>query len=136
MEYIEGESLAAKLKRNPLPDTPGMLKVLGQMADALDYTHAPRRDSPRYQAGQRHDRHPRAGTTKIMDFGIARMSDTRTCHAHRHGDGVPWDIWRRSRFSARNIDGRVRSVCACRGGLPDDDRQHAVWSQQRGDADL
>src|SRR5580704_7196870 len=40
MEYIEGDSLAARLKVNPMPDASAMLKVLGQMADALDYTHA------------------------------------------------------------------------------------------------
>ena len=39
MEYVEGDSLAAQLKVNPLPDAATILKVLGQMGEALDYTH-------------------------------------------------------------------------------------------------
>jgi serine/threonine protein kinase len=77
MEYVEGESLAAQLKRNALPDYSTTLKVLRQIADALDYTHA---------HGVIHrDIKPAnvmidlAGTAKIMDFGIARITDTRTC---------------------------------------------------------
>src|ERR1035438_6651112 len=37
MEYVEGDSLSARLKANPLPDAAMILKVLRQMADALDY---------------------------------------------------------------------------------------------------
>ncbi|MEI9971473.1 MAG: serine/threonine-protein kinase [Ignavibacteriota bacterium] len=77
MEYIEGESLAATLKRNPLPDVSGLLKVLGQMADALDYTHA--RGVIHRDIKPANVMIDSTGTTKIMDFGIARMSDTRTC---------------------------------------------------------
>src|ERR1035437_8112568 len=36
MEFVEGDSLAARLKANPLPDAAMILKVLRQMADALD----------------------------------------------------------------------------------------------------
>ena len=39
MEYIEGDSLAARLKASLLR-IPLLLKVLRQAADALDYTHA------------------------------------------------------------------------------------------------
>jgi len=77
MEYIEGDSLAAKLKANPLPDASALLKVLRQMADALDYTHA--RGVVHRDIKPANVMIDTTGTTKIMDFGIARMSDTRTC---------------------------------------------------------
>ena len=77
MEYIEGESLAARLKNNPLPDASAMLKVLSQMADALDYTHA--RGVIHRDIKPANVMIDSTGTTKIMDFGIARISDTRTC---------------------------------------------------------
>jgi Tfp pilus assembly protein PilF len=77
MEYVEGGSLSALLKANPIPDSVTTLKVLGQMAEALDYTHAHgviHRDIK--PANVMIDAR---GTAKIMDFGIARISDTRTC---------------------------------------------------------
>ena len=77
MEYIEGDSLAARLKTNPPPDVPTMLKVLRQMADALDYTHA--RGVIHRDIKPANVMIDSGGTTKIMDFGIARISDTRTC---------------------------------------------------------
>src|SRR5215471_2612449 len=76
MEYVEGESLAARLKANPMPDGAQILKVLGQIADALDYIHS--------QGVIHRDIKPanvmldKAGTAKIMDFGIARIADART----------------------------------------------------------
>ena len=77
MEYVEGDSLAAQLKNNPLPDVSAMLKVLSQMADALDYTHA--RGVIHRDIKPANVMIDSTGTTKIMDFGIARISDTRTC---------------------------------------------------------
>jgi len=77
MEYIEGDSLAARLKTNPMPDASAMLKVLTQMADALDYTHA--RGVIHRDIKPANVMIDTTGTTKIMDFGIARISDTRTC---------------------------------------------------------
>ncbi len=77
MEYIEGDSLAQRLKTNPMPDASAMLKVLGQMADALDYTHA--RGVIHRDIKPANVMIDTTGTTKIMDFGIARISDSRTC---------------------------------------------------------
>ena len=77
MEYVEGESLATRLKNNPLPDSSTILKVLRQMADALDYTHA--RGVIHRDIKPGNVMIDSTGTTKIMDFGIARISDTRTC---------------------------------------------------------
>jgi serine/threonine-protein kinase len=76
MEYVEGESLAARLKTNPLPHAAMILQVLRQMADALDYTHA--RGVVHRDIKPGNVMIDGAGTAKIMDFGIARISDTRT----------------------------------------------------------
>jgi len=77
MEYIEGESLAARLKANPLPEPAMILRVLGQMAEALDYTHA--RGVVHRDIKPANVMIDSAGTAKILDFGIARISDARTC---------------------------------------------------------
>ncbi len=77
MEYVEGNSLSALLKTNPLPDPAMTLKVLRQMADALDYTHS--RGVIHRDIKPANVMIDAAGTAKIMDFGIARISDTRTC---------------------------------------------------------
>src|SRR5580700_5871868 len=77
MEYIEGQSLAELLKINPKPNPTDMLKVLGQMADALDYTHS--RGVVHRDIKPANVMIDAAGAAKIMDFGIARISDTRTC---------------------------------------------------------
>ncbi|HEV3331134.1 MAG TPA: protein kinase [Bryobacteraceae bacterium] len=76
MEYVEGDSLSARLKANPLPDAATFLQVLRQTADALDYTHSRgviHRDIKPANLMIDH-----AGTAKVMDFGIARINDTRT----------------------------------------------------------
>jgi serine/threonine-protein kinase len=77
MEYVEGESLATRLKNSPLPDASALLKVLRQMADALDYTHA--RGVIHRDIKPANVMIDSTGTTKIMDFGIARITDARTC---------------------------------------------------------
>lgn len=76
MEYIEGDTLSAYLKSQPVPETAFTVQVLRQMAGALDYAHS---------KGVIHrDIKPGnvmlglGGVAKIVDFGIARMSNTRT----------------------------------------------------------
>jgi len=76
MEYVEGDSLSARLKANPLPEAAIILEVLRQMADALDYTHA--RGVIHRDIKPANVMIDAAGTAKIMDFGIARITDTRT----------------------------------------------------------
>src|ERR1039458_4945004 len=77
MEFVEGDSLSARLKANPLPGAATLLKVLRQMADALDYTHS--RGVIHRDIKPANVMIDAAGAAKIMDFGIARISDTRTC---------------------------------------------------------
>ena len=76
MEFVEGDSLSARLKANPLPGAATLLKVLRQMADALDYTHS--RGVIHRDIKPANVMIDAAGTAKIMDFGIARICDRRT----------------------------------------------------------
>lgn len=76
MEYIPGESLAAVLKKNPHPDAAFTVRVLHQMADALDYTHA--RGIVHRDIKPANVMIDDRGSAKIMDFGIARIADART----------------------------------------------------------
>jgi eukaryotic-like serine/threonine-protein kinase len=105
MEYVEGQSLEALLRSNPLPGPVMTLSVLRQMTDALDYTHG--------QGVIHRDIKPAnvmidsTGTAKIMDFGIARITDTRTSTPTGMVMG-PWNTWLRNRFSPRRwMGGRI-----------------------------
>src|SRR5688572_33018544 len=70
MELLDGETLAARLERGALP-TPEVLKIGGQIADALDRAHR--------QGLVHRDLKPgnimltRQGA-KLLDFGLARPS--------------------------------------------------------------
>jgi len=76
MEFVEGESLASRLKDSPRPGPEFIAGVLRQMAAALDYTHA--RGIIHRDVKPGNVMLDRGGTAKIMDFGIARIADTRT----------------------------------------------------------
>jgi Tfp pilus assembly protein PilF len=76
MEYVDGESLAARLRRVGRPDPSFVLRVLREMAAALDYTHA--RGVIHRDIKPGNVMIDAAGRAKIMDFGIARIADSRT----------------------------------------------------------
>ncbi|MGH7741773.1 MAG: serine/threonine-protein kinase, partial [Candidatus Eiseniibacteriota bacterium] len=69
MEHIEGETLAARLERGPLP-TPEVLRYAAEIADALDKAHR--------QGLVHRDLKPgnvmltKSGA-KLLDFGLARI---------------------------------------------------------------
>src|SRR5262245_4800897 len=73
MEYIEGESLAARLRRGPLPPRDA-LRLAIQMAGALDaahrrgITHRDLKPANVMVAGD---------TTKLLDFGLAKMQGSQ-----------------------------------------------------------
>jgi tetratricopeptide (TPR) repeat protein len=73
MEYIAGESLAARLKRTVMPDLGFTLRVLREMAAALDYTHG--RGIVHRDIKPGNVMIEVEGTVKIMDFGIARIHE-------------------------------------------------------------
>jgi serine/threonine protein kinase/Tol biopolymer transport system component len=69
MEHIEGETLAARLERGPLP-TPEVLRYAAEIADALDKAHR--------QGLVHRDLKPgnvmlTKGGAKLLDFGLARL---------------------------------------------------------------
>ncbi len=77
MEFVQGASLAALLKKVPIPKRVHVLNILRQVADALDYAHGKgvvhrdiKPDNIMIQQG---------GVVKITDFGIAKAAaSTRT----------------------------------------------------------
>ncbi|MGA7240004.1 MAG: serine/threonine-protein kinase [Bryobacteraceae bacterium] len=76
LEYVDGETLADALNRTPVPDAAFTFGILRAMAAALDYTHS--RGVVHRDIKPANVMIDRAGTPKIMDFGIARIADTRT----------------------------------------------------------
>lgn len=76
MEYLAGESLSAFLKDHPKPDPAFTVKTLRAMAAALDYTHG--RGIIHRDIKPANVMFDATGTVKILDFGIARLSEART----------------------------------------------------------
>jgi len=72
MEYVEGKTLNDLVRKRPRPSTTALIKVLLQIAGALDFAHGKgviHRDLKPSNVMVMED-----GVAKIMDFGIAKMS--------------------------------------------------------------
>jgi serine/threonine protein kinase/Flp pilus assembly protein TadD len=79
MEYIAGETLASRMQRAPAPDTAWLLRVLRDIAAALDYTHRKGVVHRDIKPGNiMIDQHARV---RIMDFGLARATEQTTVSA-------------------------------------------------------
>src|SRR5579862_3797346 len=75
MEYIAGETLSSRMHRSPPPDTGWLLRVLRDIAGALDYTHRKGLVHRDIKPGNiMIDPHSRV---RIMDFGLARATAQR-----------------------------------------------------------
>ncbi len=77
LEFVPGDTLAARLTgAAPILDPAFSIHVLRGMAAALDYTHA--RGIVHRDVKPANVMIDPTGTPKIMDFGIARIADSRT----------------------------------------------------------
>jgi len=89
MEYVEGESLAARLKRERLP-IDRVIAIGRQLASALSAAHAKRVVHRDLKPGNVH--FTADGTVKVLDFGIAntpRMTTTVASNVPTMGALIP-----------------------------------------------
>jgi len=56
MELVEGETLQSRLRARGRLDLPETVRLLGQVASALDHAHANQVVQPGREAGEHHDR--------------------------------------------------------------------------------
>ena len=80
MEFVDGEDLAQRLARGPIPVSEA-LAIAGQVADALDAAHGRgiiHRDLKPANIKVRDD-----GTVKVLDFGLSKAIDPRSTSRRR-----------------------------------------------------
>src|ERR1044071_8452163 len=86
MELVEGPTLAELVAKGPLA-VPEALRIANQIADALEAAHAKHvihRDLKPGNVKVRPD-----GRVKVLDFGLAKMSDTASGAATANPDDSP-----------------------------------------------
>ena len=72
MEYVSGESLAARIRRGALPE-PELLRVAGQVLEALQEAHA--RGIVHRDLKPENVMIAKGGDVKVLDFGVAMFLD-------------------------------------------------------------
>jgi len=77
MEYLEGETLAARLERGPLPPTEAR-RLLLQICEALQAAHAEKIVHRDLKPENLWIATPRHGQpyAKVLDFGIAKLLES------------------------------------------------------------
>jgi serine/threonine-protein kinase len=95
MEYLQGESLADRLKRESRSIAARALSIARQIADALNASHEHGDHPPRPEAGEHLPRATRGRNrdfVKVLDFGLAKLTQSEqkvtAQDARRLGDGA------------------------------------------------
>ena len=120
MERVEGETLASRLKKGPLP-LDVALRYGAQMADALAAAHS--RGIVHRDLKPGNVMLTRAGV-KLLDFGLAQVVGNETLTAPGIAMGTPAYMARSSgKAGSATQDGHLRARA---GGMGDDHRETAV----------
>ena len=97
MEYLQGESLSDRLRRETRIDVESALSVSAQIADALNASHEQgiiHRDLKPENIFLCNNRGPGRDFVKVLDFGLAKLtlSDQKVSHKTRTGSvmGTPY----------------------------------------------
>jgi len=97
MEYLQGESLSDRLRRENRLDAAAALSITGQIADALNASHEQgiiHRDLKPENIFLCVNRGPGRDFVKVLDFGLAKLtlSDQKVSHKTRTGSvmGTPY----------------------------------------------
>ena len=97
MEYLQGESLSERLRRETRIDVERALSISAQIADALDASHEHGDHPPRSQAREHLPRATRGRDrdfVKVLDFGLAKLTpgEQKVTHKTRTGSvmGTPY----------------------------------------------
>src|SRR5262245_10029488 len=97
MEYLQGESLSDRLRREHRLDATSALSITGQIADALNASHEQgiiHRDLKPENIFLCNNRGPGRDFVKVLDFGLAKLtlSDQKVSHKTRTGSvmGTPY----------------------------------------------
>ena len=133
MEYLQGESLSDRLRRETRIDVEAALSISAQIADALNASHEQgiiHRDLKPENIFLCNNRGPGRDFVKVLDFGLAKLTLSRSeglaQDAHRIGDGdAVLHVPRAVRGEDRDRSPR-RHLFAGRADLRDADRQGAV----------
>ena len=130
MEYLEGENLAAILRRGGRwRDRRSPSGIAGQIAGALAAAHAKgivHRDlKPDNIFLRRGPARPGRSVVKILDFGIAKLSDRRRARVATRAPAASWarpSTWRRSSAAASptstTAPTSTRSAASCSSCSP------------------
>lgn len=110
MQYVEGETLAARIKRGPLP-VRDALRICAQMAEALATAH--RRGIVHRDLKPQNVMITSAGSPKLLDFGIAKVlpapdltTVSASTNATRSGDPGTPPYMSPEQVQQRPLDGR------------------------------
>ena len=104
MEYVEGQSLAARLAHGPDRRPPTRSCYIDQVLDALGYAHA--RHIVHRDVKPANMLLTPQGTVKLTDFGIARATGRSDAHRHRARRPARSATCRRSRSDGEATDAR------------------------------